>query len=185
MDLAGLKPSSALAASGSIERPRPLETILVGGLVVAALDIANAMTFWGLYRGTTPQAILQSIAAGLLGKDAFTGGAPTAWLGAFLHLFIACAIASVYCAACLLLPGVLARPATYGPLYGAAVYLFMNQLVIPLSRIGATPFILPWFLANFIGHVLLVGPPVAFIARWSARRGAARGSGPAPAWGPR
>jgi len=171
VDVAGL--SAAGSPSG---RPRPLETILLGGLVVAALDIANAMTFWALYRGTTPQAILQSIAAGLLGKDAFTMGAPAALLGAFLHLFIACAIASAFCAASLLWPALLTRPTVYGPLYGAVVYLVMNQIVIPLSRIGATTFILPWFLANFIGHLLLVGPPVAFVARWSARRAAGAGA---------
>jgi len=156
-----------------LSRPRAREVILLGGLVVALLDIANAMTFWALYRGTAPQRILQSIAVGLLGTDAFTLGAPSALLGACLHLFIACGIAAVYYAACVFWPALTTRPALYGAIYGAVVYLVMNQVVVPLSRVGPAPFILPWFLANFIGQVLLVGPPVAFIARWSARRAGA------------
>ena len=161
-------------STGPAGRPRALDTILLGGGAVALLDIANAMTFWALYRGTSPQRILQSIAVGLLGNDAFTGGAGSALLGAFLHVFIACGIASVYWAACMFWPGLITRPAPYGMTYGAVVYLVMNQVVLPLSRVGPVPFILPWFLANFIGHVLLVGPPVAFVARWSARRQEAR-----------
>ena len=169
LDVAGV-------SSGPPGRPRALETILLGGGAVALLDIANAMTFWALYRGTSPQRILQSIAVGLLGNDAFTLGAASALLGAFLHLFVACGIASVYWAACMIWPSLITRPAMYGAIFGAVVYLVMNQVVVPLSRVGPAPFILPWFLANFIGHVLLVGPPVAFIARWSARRAAGAGA---------
>jgi uncharacterized membrane protein YagU involved in acid resistance len=151
-------------------RPRALETILLGGAAIAILDIANAMSFWALYRGTEPRVILQSVAAGLLGRPAFSGGAPAAWLGAFLHMFIACAIAAAYYAACVRRPSLLGRPLAYGAIYGAAVYLVMNQVVVPLSRARPVPFTLAWFLANFMGHVLLVGMPVAFIARWSASR---------------
>jgi uncharacterized membrane protein len=172
VDVAGVGSAAPQVEPRPAGRPRALETILLGGGAVALLDITNAMTFWALYRGASPGRILQSIAVGLLGNDAFTLGAPSALLGAFLHLLIACGIASVYYAACRFWPGVITRPAMCGMIYGAVVYLVMNQVVVPLSRVGPAPFILPWFLANFIGHVLLVGPPVAFIARWSARRAA-------------
>ena len=152
-------------------RPRALETILLGGAVIAILDIANAMTFWALYRGTEPRVVLQSVAAGLLGRPAaFSGGAPTAWLGAFLHVFIASCIAAVYYAACVCLPFLLKRPFVSGAAYGAVVYLVMNYAVVPLSRTRPAPFVPAWFLANFLGHVLLVGMPLALIARWSASR---------------
>ena len=160
------------------ERPRALEAILLGGSAVAVLDIANAMTFWALYRGTAPHVILQSIAAGLLGQDAFTLGASSALLGAFLHFFIACGVATVYYAACVLRPILIWRPATYGAIYGAVVYLVMNHVVVPLSHARPVPFIPAWFFDNLIGHVLLVGPPVAFIARWSARRAARESTRP-------
>jgi uncharacterized membrane protein YagU involved in acid resistance len=139
-------------------------------VAIAILDIANAMTFWALYRGTDPRRILQSVATGLLGTAAFEGGTPTACLGAFLHVFISCSIAAVYYAACLRRPSWLERPFVYGAIYGVAVYIVMNHAVVPLSRANPAPFRLPWFLASFLGHIFLVGMPVAFIARWSALR---------------
>lgn len=153
----------------ALPRPRALPTILWGGAAVAVLDIANAMTFWGLYRGTPPRAILQSVAAGLLGRDAFTGGVPTALLGAFLHVFIATAVATGYVLACRVLPALVSRPVVAGGAYGAGVYLVMNFIVLPLSNARPVPFNGAWFLANFIGHVVLVGMPVAFIARLYSR----------------
>ena len=150
--------------------PRALETIFWGGAAVAILDITNAMTFWALFRGTEPHVILQSIAAGLLGKDAFSGGTPTAILGALLHVFIACGVAAVYYLACVRWPTLTGRPLTFGAIYGAVVYLVMNHVVLPLSLASPGPFIPAWFLDNLIGHIVLVGPPVAIIARWSASR---------------
>ena len=168
--------TDAKAASGVIglamtfQRARASETILVGGTVVAVLDIANAMTFWAIYRGTAPQAILQSIAAGLLGNDAFSGDWPTALLGACLHLFIACCIAGVYWVSAVRWPILIRRPYSSGMTYGVVVYLVMNFAVLPLSEARHLPFIFVWFLDNFIGHILLVGLPVALVARWSASR---------------
>jgi len=156
-------------------RPRAGPTILLGGLAVAVLDIANAMTFWALYRGTAPRIILQSVAAGLLGRSAYTGGTATACLGAALHLFISCGIAAVFYVGSTRWPSLLRRPFLSGAAYGAIVYGVMNYVVIPLSQAKPGPFRLPWFLANFIGHLVLVGPPVALIARGSARKDARSG----------
>jgi len=149
-------------------RPRALETILLGGAVVAILDIANAMIFWALYRGTPPRVILQSIAAGLQGKQAFSGGAASALLGAVLHVFIACSVAAVYWAASVRWPALIRHPFLSGAAYGGVVYAVMQYVVIPLSQTTPGTFRPAWFLANFIGHLLLVGPPVALIAHWSA-----------------
>lgn len=153
-----------------LARPRALETILWGGVAVAVLDIANAMTFWWFYSDTAPSVVLQSIAAGLLGPDAFAGGMGTAFLGAFLHFFISCGIAAIFYIACLRWPVLYQRPITYGGIYGVIVYLAMTYVVVPLSQATPVPFIPSWFLASVLGHVLLVGLPVALIARWSATR---------------
>ncbi|MGH8135327.1 MAG: hypothetical protein ACRER4_03180 [Steroidobacteraceae bacterium] len=149
-------------------RPRALETILQGGIAVAVLDIANAMTFWWFYNGASPEVILQSIAAGLLGPDAFSGGMPTALLGAFLHFFISCGIAAVFWFACQRMPILFRRPVTYGAIYGVIVYLVMTYVVVPLSQATPVPFIPSWFLTSVLGHIVLVGIPVGLIARRSA-----------------
>jgi uncharacterized membrane protein YagU involved in acid resistance len=146
-------------------KPGWSQVVLVGGALLAVLDIVNAAAFWYLYRGTSPVAILQSIAAGILGRDAFKGGAATAALGLALHLFIAFGIAAVYCLGYRLWPAMLERPILYGSIYGVVVYLVMNHVVVPLSRAVPVPFIPAWFLDNLFGHILLVGIPLALVAR--------------------
>ena len=153
-------------------RPRAGETILLGGIVAALLDIALAMTFWWFYNGASPLAILQSIAAGLLGKDSFAGGMGTVALGAFLHFFIACVMATVYYLGCRRWPVLFRRPVFYGTVYGALLFLAMTYVVLPLSKASPLPFIPSWFLASVLSHVVLVGIPIALLARWSAARSA-------------
>ena len=155
----------------TLSRPRFLESVLGGGLIIAALDAANATGFWEIYRGLPPQKIFQSVSAGLLGDNAFKGGTATAWLGVGLHCFIACGVAAVFYAACRLWPMLLRRPFVYGIVYGAAVYAVMNYAVIPLSQHPPPKqFVLPWFLDDFLGHLLLIGPTAALAVNWSARR---------------
>ncbi len=154
----------------AVARPKALETILLGGMAVAVLDASNAITFWALYRGTQPHVIFQSVAAGLLGRDAFSGGMAAAWLGALLHFLIACGIAATYYLASLAKPVLHERPVTYGMMYGAGVYVVMNYVVVPLSKASPPAFIPGWFVANLVGHIVLVGLPIALIAHRSAMR---------------
>ena len=151
-------------------RPRAFDVIVYGGLAAGLLDIVNATTFWFLYNGAPPRLILQSIAAGLLGKDAFGGGAGTAALGLFLHFFIAGGMAAVYWLACRRWPVLLRKPVASGTAYGIAAYLAMTYVVVPLSQAAPPPFILSWFIDSVLAHVVLVGLLLAFIARWSANR---------------
>jgi hypothetical protein len=98
----------------------PAQAVLLGTLAVGVLDLIDAMVFFGL-RGVTPVRILQSIAAGLLGRDAFRGGPATAALGALLHFFIAFGIVCVYYLVSRRL-GILTRhPVLCGLLYGSSM----------------------------------------------------------------
>src|SRR5579859_3982817 len=78
--------------------PRPLGkrnallAIAVGGGIAGALDLLQASILFGW-------KIPLAIAAGLLGRHAFQGGAGTYVLGVLLHFFIACSAAAVYYAA--------------------------------------------------------------------------------------
>jgi hypothetical protein len=152
-------------------RPRAGDVIFRGGIIAALLDIALAMSFWWFYSGASPFVILQSIAAGLLGKSSFEGGMGTVALGAFLHLFIACVMAAVYYLGCRRWPALYQRPVFYGTVYGVILYLAMSYVVLPLSQASPLPFIPSWFVASVASHILFVGIPVALVARWSAARG--------------
>lgn len=149
-------------------RPRAIDVIVYGGIAAGALDIVNALVFWRFYNGAPPAVILQAIAAGLLGKDAFAGGAGTAALGLVLHLLIACAMGAVYWFACLRWPSLIAKPVAAGVSYGVLTWLAMNYVIVPLSRAMPPPFIPAWFIDGLLAHILLVGLLLAFVARRSA-----------------
>ncbi|HEU0054890.1 MAG TPA: hypothetical protein VFQ39_17010, partial [Longimicrobium sp.] len=140
-------------------------------LAVGVLDITDALVFFGL-RGAAPVRVLQSIAAGLLGREAFQGGVGTAALGLFLHFFIAFCIVVVFWLASRAIPALARQPFVYGPLYGVAVYLVMNQVVLPLSAVtpATGPKPLPVLINGVLIHILGVGLPAALAARAALRQ---------------
>lgn len=138
--------------------------IAVGGIAAGVLDIVYAFTVYGL-RGVGPLTILQSIASGLLGREAFRGGEATAALGAALHFGMTTAMAAVFVMVSLAWPGLRARAVQWGMIYGGAIFLVMNYVVVPLSRANGTGPPPELYAAGFVVHVLLVGLPIALIAR--------------------
>jgi hypothetical protein len=136
----------------------------LGGAVAGILDITYAFVFYGA-QGVSPIRILQSISSGLLGKDAYTGGLGTAALGAVLHFFIAFTACAVYYAASRKLHTLVQRPVVWGLLYGVAVYLFMNLVVIPLSAVPGTRHTTTSVVSGLIVHMLFVGLPISLAVR--------------------
>src|SRR5665213_128204 len=116
-------------------------------------------------------AVLAALAGGLIGhKAAVDGGMQTALLSAFLQEFISVVAAVVYCFASMRLPVLIERPLPMGLLFGAAVNLFMTFVVVPLSHAKAAPFGSHFFYANLAANTFLFGPPIAYAARWFARK---------------
>lgn len=143
-----------------------VQAIFWGGLAAGVLDAVDGVIAYGT-QGFDPIQVLQYIASGLLGKASFEGGLATAGLGTILHFLIAFVAAAVFVVAGRWISVLKRRPVTFGLLYGAAVYLFMNYLVLPLSAVGHSPFKLGLFLNGVIGHALFVGLPIAWIGRKS------------------
>ena len=144
--------------------PQFLKAIALSCLIAGTFDISDALIFYGL-RGVSPVRILQGIAVGLIGRGAFTMGARSALLGLLLHYFIATTWATIYIFASRRLP-LSRRPFLWGGLYGLVVYIVMNYVVVPLSRIGPRPTPPPVPLINAIAAlVFCIGIPIALIAR--------------------
>ena len=145
--------------------------LLAGTLAVGILDIADAFVFFWLRSGVRPTRILQSIAAGLLGREtAVAGGLATAMLGLGLHFFIAFVIVLTYHLVSRRLRALATQPVIFGVLYGLAVYAVMNFGVLPLS--AAPPRAAPAgaVLANgVLIHIFGVGLPAASTAAWAHR----------------
>ena len=155
----------AASATFSLERSNAYRAIFWGGLIAGVMDLTAAFVTSGL-RGVGPIRIMQSIASGLLGADAFKGGFKTAALGVVLHFLIATVATSVYYAASRKL-GLLVRQAIVcGILYGVAVYLFMYLIVLPNS---AVPFKISRTLSavatGLAIHIICVGLPISLAVR--------------------
>jgi hypothetical protein len=111
-----------------------LTTVLWIGLVAGTLDITDNLIFNQL-RGITPKMVFQYIASGLIGMNAFRSGFASVALGVAIHYAIALTWTAVFYAASRKLPILIRRPVFSGLFYGGAVYLFMNVVVLPLSRV--------------------------------------------------
>ena len=111
-----------------------LLTVLWIGLVAGTLDITYNLVFNQL-RGITPKMVFQYIASGLIGMKAFQIGLASVALGVAIHYAIALTWTAVFYAASRRLAILIHRPVLSGLVYGGAVYLFMNFVVLPLTRV--------------------------------------------------
>jgi hypothetical protein len=130
------------------------------------LDITAAFIRWG-----KPVRILQGIASGLLGPQAFQGGWGIAALGMALHFVIAFSAAAVYYAANRKLIFLRSRAVLWGLLYGIAVYMSMSWVVVPLSAFPKThaPFSATGVAISLLTHMFCVGLPIALAVRRYAK----------------
>ncbi|HZD94949.1 MAG TPA: hypothetical protein VE133_11890 [Candidatus Sulfotelmatobacter sp.] len=153
-------------ASATASSSNTFLAILWGGLACGIFDITQACIAWGIQNHLPPMRIFQSVAAGVLGRDAFQGGAKTAALGLALHFFIAFCWAAGYYVASRQIGFLMDQPILAGMLYGEFVWLMMNFVVIPLSAIHRWP---TWTKASIItgpiGHLFLVGLPIALAVK--------------------
>jgi hypothetical protein len=142
--------------------------LVLGTLTVGTLDILDAIIFFGVRSHVAPIRIFQSIAAGILGRAAFSGGLRTALLGAALHYFIAFMIVATFFVLSRYVSVLRQRPIVCGVLYGIGVYLFMNLVVLPLSNAGRGPLVLPVAINGLLIHMFGVGVPAGLFASRTA-----------------
>jgi len=148
--------------------PDVMRAIGWGGLIGGILDISDALVFYGM-RGIPPERLLQGIARGLIGARAMQDGWATATLGLSLHFLIAFTAAAVYYAASRKLRMLRERPIVSGLLYGIAVFVFMNMVVVPLSAIHRSPTALLKFdivsINAVLALMLFIGLPIALASK--------------------
>lgn len=169
--------------------------ILLGGVLAGAFDIIYAFIVYGpLSYGVTPEQVLQSVAAGWIGRDASrAGGAETAALGLASHFLIASLMAAIYVFAAQRFRVLTTNWVLWGLVYGLILYVAMNYVVVPLSAAGGDGFAgadigarlqesfsairphydgnYPWMIpATIMTHTVLVGLPIAWAAQRFARQ---------------
>jgi hypothetical protein len=151
------------SARGPLGKRSALLAIGVGGLIAGTVDLLQACILFGW-------DIPLAIAGGLLGKQAFNGGAGTYVLGVFLHFFIALSAATVYYASSRKLIFLREHPLVCGLFFGGAVEQMMNLVVLPLSALHARgPYKLHDLILGLVVHMVVIGLPISFSVRRFAR----------------
>jgi len=148
-------------ASGSSARRSALVAIGVGGISAGALDLIQASVLFGW-------KIPLSIAGGLIGPNARSGGPGTYLLGVFLHFFIALSAATIYYLASKRLVFLKEYPFVCGLFFGAAVEEVMNLVVLPLSALHIRgPYQLRDLIQGLLVHMVVVGLPISYSIRYA------------------
>jgi hypothetical protein len=130
--------------------------VFCGGLLIALGDMAFATTLWFQWNLAGIERVFQTIAVGVLGKASLDGGMPAALLGALLHLGMATTFVLVYTLASRRAPSLLQHPLLRGAAYGLLIYLVMNFVVMPLSRVGRSPSLAhpDWIAWSIAAHLV-------------------------------
>jgi hypothetical protein len=147
------------------------KTILIAGAIAGTLDLTGALIVYAvILKKATAVVILQRIAAAAFGLRALKGGYSMALWGVIFHYFIAFSFTAAYV---LIYPHQsLMRKSRMvsGVLYGLLVWIIMNRIVLPMTKL---PLIRFQWSGALIGAALLVffiGLPVAFITEAAYRK---------------
>jgi hypothetical protein len=132
-------------------------TGIIDGLFSSVLSVA--------FYGSTVTRLFQGVAATLIGRQAFDGGAPTALLGILMHFGVAFGWSAVFLTLVSRSPRIRrVLASSYGAvriaaLYGPFIWLVMSLVVIPLLMNRAPTITFRWWV-QLIGHFPFVGLPI-------------------------
>jgi len=146
--------------------------IVLGGLTSGLIDLFYASASAAFKGGSVLQP-WKGVASALLGSAARAGGVGTALLGVALHFVLTFGAAAILSLIVWRVPWFAKRPLLTGVLFGFGFLLVMNYVILPLSAIGRPIYVGQGFLTAILGHVIMIGLPVA----WFVTRGARVGMG--------
>jgi hypothetical protein len=141
-----------------------VRAILASGSACFILDGIAAMTLFAL-KGVKPHRVWQGVAGALLGPGSFDRGNFAVALGVFLHFLVAFTAAAVFVLASRHVPWLIDHAIPAGMMYGVAVWVVMNFVVIPLSAMPKRPFNLTLAASQLLIHIFIVGLSISLPAR--------------------
>jgi hypothetical protein len=142
-------------------------------LIAGTLDITENIAF-NAFRHITPVMIFQFIASGLTGAWAFHAEIASVALGVAIHYTIALFWTALYYAASRWIVILIRRPVVCGLLYGAVVYLIMNFVVLPMTRVphAHAAMTLASRVSGVLALLLCIGLTVGLLTARERTRGA-------------
>ena len=140
-----------------------LKIILATGLIAGTLDITMACLKYYFQTEKSPVNVLNFVASGLIGKDAFSGQNYTPLLGLFLHYSIAFIWVIVFYFLYPTLKRFIESKYLLAVFYGIFVWTIMNFVVVPLSNTTKLPFNPTQAVINAIILIFAIGLPCSFL----------------------
>ena len=143
-------------------------TVLIACLAAGTLDITYACVA-SFFRGRMPLTVLQTVASGWQGSDAYSGGIPAALLGLITHYAIMLAMVATFFFAATRFDVLHRRPWLVGPIYGLCLYAVMYGIVLPLRFPEIFPRFSGWQTVTDILVHMSAGLIIALIVARNAR----------------
>jgi hypothetical protein len=149
---------------GQVAFKKMWAVILLTGFLVGTLDMLFALIMAYTKNGVTPDKVLRYISSGAFGKHAYSGGGEMILAGLFFHYLIANSFTILFFSLYEKLNFRSVNKTVLGILFGIAVWMVMNLLVIPLSKIPSRPLELKGMLQSAGILIIAIGLPLSFIA---------------------
>ena len=146
-----------------------LRAIFTAGIVCATLDGGGVSLYYWL-KGFPPLRIWQGVASSLLGRAALSQGWRSGLFGIFLHVCVAYTVATIFVLLARRIPMLTRHFVWSGLIYGLGVFIVMNRIVVPLTRIGHHPNTQETQNKQLVLHCFAIGLSIAFITRTYLRQ---------------
>lgn len=137
-----------------------IRNILIAGLIAGILDGLAAVV---LLAKMNFSGVFKYIASGLFGNNAFVGGSNMVIYGICLHLFIGIAFAFFYAFVFRKIRFLNTNNILNGLLYGVFIWMVMNLLVLPLSKVPQSPITLLGAIKGMAILMVAVGLPFGLL----------------------
>jgi len=142
-----------------------LKSILITGLIVGVFDAIAASVYSYVLFGSSPDKVFRYVASGIFGKDAFTGGLPTAAWGLLFHFTVATGWAALFYLLCPKINLFSSSKIISGISYGVFIWLMMIFVIVPLSNVPPATFHFTTRTAIMIMiHMFIIGIPISYLA---------------------
>lgn len=138
--------------------------IIKAGLLAGTLDISAACVQYYMKTGNNPDYVLKYVASGAFGKDAFTGGIAMSMAGLFFHYLIAFSFTLLFFFLYRRLAFLSVNKVVTAILYGTFIWVVMNLIVVPLSKIPPRPFSISGSLVAAGILIVCIALPLTLIA---------------------
>lgn len=136
----------------------------VATAIAGTLDILAAIGLTLFYGKRSVEQMLAGVGSGPFPAAAHMGTTGAA-IGLAVHYVLMAIMVTFYVLASNQLPALKRQPILWGVLYGLATYVVMNLVVLPLRFGSPLPPPLIGIVTQLFCHIVLVGIPIALVAR--------------------